>query len=177
METNQVLPHPEELTEQFAKLILTEHHQAIIVQESGAIEGQVEAIHDMRVAIRRLRVALSNFAACLPREDRRRLHDRLEHLAHALGGVRDLDVMIAALEALRRTRPTEDHVAIASLVKRLQTRRKRRHRLLINYLQTDQYNTFKLELLTPQAPAGLKDESTNLGNLKLSKPEEHGQAA
>ena len=83
----------------FALRLFRELHGLILAQEAGARAGEVEAVHDMRVGIRRLRVALSNFRVCLSREDRQRLKARLEHLANALGGVRDLDVMIEALTA------------------------------------------------------------------------------
>lgn len=180
METNQVLPEPEkpgaELTDQFALRVWTELHRTIIAQEPGAIEGEIEAIHDMRVAIRRLRVALSNFAICLPREDRRRLRDRLEHLAASLGSVRDIDVLINTLETMRQRRPAEDQTAIETLIKRLINRRRRRHRLLINYLRSNEYGAFKMEFAAPQLAA---DPPLPLENIIVEspQPEEHGQAA
>ncbi|MCI0339165.1 MAG: CHAD domain-containing protein [Acidobacteria bacterium] len=157
-------------TAQFARGILIGLHQTTVAQEAGALEGDVEAVHDMRVAIRRLRVALSNFAVCLSREDRRRLRARLKHLADALGLVRDLDVMIAALESARKTSPTEDHPAIKSMIRRLRARRRRQHRQLINYLRGEEFADFKREFssLEPEPEAQ---------NIPLAGPKEHGQAA
>jgi len=53
------------------------------------MRGEVDAIHDMRVTIRRQRVALSNFASCLPHDVHRKLDVRLKNLAVALGRVRE----------------------------------------------------------------------------------------
>ncbi len=130
---------------EFAKKVILDLHRTIIIQEDGVVQGEIEAVHDMRVAIRRLRVALINFTRCLPREDRRRLSTYLEHLAEALGKVRDLDVLISALERTRMSRPIEDHQAIKSLIKRLKSRRRRSHASLIKYLQNQEFSAFKRE--------------------------------
>ena len=90
-------PRRQESVEQLATQVFTDLHQTIISHESGSLAGDVDSVHDMRVAVRRLRVALSNFAVCVPKEDRKRLRLKLENLAEALGGVRDMDVMIVAL--------------------------------------------------------------------------------
>lgn len=152
-------------TEQFAKRAFAELHRAIVAPEQKALIGDVEAIHDMRVAIRRLRVTLGNFAVCLAPEDRRRLRARLESLADALGGVRDLDIMIMALDQIKSTRQPEDHKAINSLIRRLKSRRRRHLRRLSSYLRSEEYTEFKLEFSSSE------DESRTI------KQKEHGQAA
>src|SRR4029434_6750387 len=120
-------------------------HQANIIHEAGAIDGDVESIHDMRVTVRRLRVALSNFAVCVPKEDRNRLKSRLENLADALGGVRDMDVMISAMKASLLNRSDREMSAISVLIGRLRARRRSRLRALINYLGGEEYADFKRE--------------------------------
>jgi len=134
-----------EATAKFARRLFRDLQQAIIKHEAGAVAGEVEAIHDMRVGIRRLRVALSNFAACLPEEDRRRLRANLEHLADALGGARDLDVMIGVLKSEQANKAESERAAIAAFIGRLRARRRRRHRKLIGYLQGEEFANFKNE--------------------------------
>jgi triphosphatase len=130
-------------TGQFAAGVIVELYQSIIANEQGAISGDVEAIHDMRVAIRRLRVALSNFASTLSREDGRRLQSRLKRLAEPLGEVRDFDVMIAALISSLPDNPGQE--AIKSVIGRLRDRRRRRLRKLVDYLHGEEYADFKKE--------------------------------
>jgi len=132
-----------EATAQFAPRLFRELQQTILQHEPGALAGEVEAIHDMRVGIRRLRVALSNFAACLPKEDRRRLRANLERLAEALGGTRDLDVMIDALKLEQAGKADAERAALRALIGRLRARRRRRHRKLIAYLQSEEFASFK----------------------------------
>jgi CHAD domain-containing protein len=63
--------------------------------EGAAVAGDEEAVHDMRVAIRRLRAALRIGRPHLRRKALRRLRRGLRGAAQVLGGVRDLDVMLA----------------------------------------------------------------------------------
>ncbi len=147
MMTNEASPQAEAAA-QFARKVFCELQQAILQHEAGALAGEVESVHDMRVGIRRLRVALGNFRSCLSKDDRQRLRSRLEHLADALGGVRDLDVMIEALKSKLAARPAEQRAAISRFVNRLRARRRRRHQRLVGYLQSREYADFKLEFQT-----------------------------
>jgi CHAD domain-containing protein len=137
--------HTPESVEQLAKRVFTDLHQTIISHESGSLDGEVDSVHDMRVTVRRLRVALSNFAVCVPKEDRNRLKLRLENLADALGGVRDMDVMIAAMKASLPKRSNLERSAISALIGKLRDRRRSRLRALINYLSGEEYAGFKRE--------------------------------
>src|ERR1051326_7444370 len=98
MKSDQAQPTPGESITQVAKRILAESHQAILSHEEGILNRDAEAVHDMRVASRRLRVALSNFAVCCEPRERRRMAALLGKLADALGRVRDLDVLVSALK-------------------------------------------------------------------------------
>src|SRR5688500_7393638 len=59
--------------------------------------GDIERVHDMRVATRRLRAALEVFAPCFPKKRFRAALKEVKALADALGERRDRDVTIAAL--------------------------------------------------------------------------------
>ena len=60
--------------------------------------GDIERVHDMRVATRRLRAVLEVFARCFPKKEHKRLLREVKELADALGERRDPDVAIASLE-------------------------------------------------------------------------------
>ncbi len=57
----------------------------------------IEYIHRMRVASRRLRAALPLFASCYPRKNYNRWSEELREITRALGEARDTDVQIAYL--------------------------------------------------------------------------------
>src|SRR5262245_5741691 len=119
-------PQGPESVEQLSRQISTNLHQTIISHESGSLAGDVDSVHDMRVAVRRLRVALSNFAVCVPKEDRKRLRSKLKNLADALGGVRDMDVMIAAMKTLKTPLLDQEKSAVSALIGRLRAMRRAR---------------------------------------------------
>ena len=138
-------PRRPESVEQLARQVFTDLHQTIIFHESGSLAGDVESVHDMRVAVRRLRVALSNFAVCVPKEDRKRLRLKLENLADTLGDVRNMDVMIVALKTSPTPRPDPEKSAVSAMIGRLRARRRSRLRALMKYLGGEEYVGFKRE--------------------------------
>jgi CHAD domain-containing protein len=84
--------------------------------------GQVERVHDMRVATRRLRAALEIFAACFPRKRHHKALKKVKALADALGERRDLDVEIELLEGLAEDVADDDRAALAALIAELRSR-------------------------------------------------------
>ena len=66
-----------------------------------------DEIHQLRVAARRLRVALRLFGRMLPSEDTARFQADLRWFASSLGDVRDLDVYTENFRAYARTLPAE----------------------------------------------------------------------
>jgi CHAD domain-containing protein len=74
--------------------------------------SDIEGVHDMRVASRRLRSAVRDFLPSLPRARRlRRWAGDLRELAATLGEVRDQDVALAALGGLAEKTPDEKTLA------------------------------------------------------------------
>ena len=176
--------HTPESVEQLAKRIFTDLHRAITSHETGSLDGNVESVHDMRVAVRRFRVALTNFAVCMRKEDRKRLQSKLENLADALGGVRDMDVMIAAMKTSMLKRSSQEKTAVAGLIQRLRARRRKRLKTLMDYLRGKEYADFKhefsFELISSESRSGA--EVIQPGAPEAPEPlgvieEEHGQAA
>lgn len=144
-------------TDGFARKLFGELQQAIIQYELQAKSGDVEAVHDMRVGIRRMRVMLSNFAVCIPKKDRQRLRLSVKKMADALGGVRDLDVMIESLKASQKSQTSEVRSAIANFIRQLRAKRRSRLKRLAAYLNSEEYAAFKREFL----PAGENDISNS----------------
>ena len=62
--------------------------------------SDIERVHDMRVASRRLRAVLEIFAPCFPQGDFKTVLRDVKVLADALGERRDPDVQLEALAAL-----------------------------------------------------------------------------
>lgn len=82
---------------------------------------QVERVHDMRVATRRLRAPLEIFEDCFPRKRHRKALKKVKGLADALGERRDLDVEIELLEGLAGDVADDDRAALAALIAELRS--------------------------------------------------------
>jgi CHAD domain-containing protein len=101
-----------------AVTVATRSHELFVCADRVLDTDDIERVHDMRVASRRLRAALEVFAPCFPRADHRALLREVKDLAEALGRRRDPDVQIAALTKLREELPPEDHPGVDLLIAR-----------------------------------------------------------
>jgi CHAD domain-containing protein len=79
----------------------------------------IEGVHDMRVATRRLRAVMEIFAPCFPKADLRRLLKQVKNLADVLGERRDPDVMIDGLEKVAEDLTGADYAGIQHLEEEL----------------------------------------------------------
>ncbi len=80
---------------------------------------EIEGVHDMRVATRRLRAALEVFEPCFPRKRYRGALREVKALADALGERRDRDVTIASLREFAAAVDQEDQPGLESLIARV----------------------------------------------------------
>jgi len=84
-----------------ARRLLREQYTIVLNAEPGVLAGRIEPLHDMRVAIRRLRNLLKAFRKALPRPEADALEARFRRLSKKLGPARDMDVWMRALKSVR----------------------------------------------------------------------------
>jgi CHAD domain-containing protein len=101
-----------------AATVATRSHELFVSADRVLDTDDIERVHDMRVASRRLRAALEVFAPCFPQEGHNDLLREVKQLADALGERRDPDVQLAALSKLRERLPAEDHPGVDLLIAR-----------------------------------------------------------
>jgi CHAD domain-containing protein len=95
-------------------------------QAEGVLDtGDIERVHDMRVATRRLRAALEIFQPCFPAKPYDQALAEVKRLADALGERRDRDVAIAALHDFNDQMAAPDRRGVASLIERLRGEQER----------------------------------------------------
>ena len=103
-----------------ARRIVEIRAQELVAQGPGVLNiADIERVHDMRVATRRLRAALEVFEACFPSKPFRRTMAELKALTDALGERRDLDVAIASLKAFSSTLSAPDRAGVHGLITEL----------------------------------------------------------
>jgi len=81
--------------------------------------GDIERVHDMRVATRRLRATLEIFEPCFPAKAYGQALTEVKRLADALGERRDRDVAIATLHNFNDQMAAPDRRGVASLIEQL----------------------------------------------------------
>jgi CHAD domain-containing protein len=94
--------------------------------EQGVLDtSDIERVHDMRVATRRLRAVLEIFEPCFPKGDFKTALRDVKALADALGERRDPDVHIEAMETFEAAVQATNRPGIEALVDRLRARQAR----------------------------------------------------
>jgi CHAD domain-containing protein len=89
----------------------------LLERSAGVLDiGDIERVHDMRVATRRLQAALAVFRKCFPREQRRAVLKQVKAIADALGERRDPDVSIETLERLADQAGIADRRGVDALI-------------------------------------------------------------
>ncbi len=128
----------------YAAKVVRKRAKPLLDEAEGVRKGKdVECVHRMRVATRRLSSALGLFEDCFPRKHVQFWQKRLRRLRRALGKSRDLDVQIAFLvEFLRESdeflggmAEAEYRPGIRRLLAGLRRRRARRQRKVAKALR------------------------------------------
>lgn len=98
--------------------ILSDRCRPLFELETKVLSGQdADAVHDMRVASRRVREALALFAPVYPSKELRHWQKIVGKVTSSLGAVRDVDVFVDALSELAAgSRSAEERVGFAYLI-------------------------------------------------------------
>jgi len=125
-----------------AARIVAVRAQELVDHAAGVLDvGDIERVHDMRVATRRLRAALEVFEPCFPAKRVTVDLGEVKALADALGERRDRDVAIAALDELASKMAAPDRPGIDSLVDRLRAEQRRANEELAGFVSADRLET------------------------------------
>ncbi|MBI3386708.1 MAG: CHAD domain-containing protein [Deltaproteobacteria bacterium] len=114
--------------------------QRLRQHDSGTRRGEdPEALHSMRVAVRRLRAAVRIFAVAIPIRQREAFRRELHWLGESLGGVRDLDVQLVALRTYRASLSPAQRGGLAWLEPHVRRERTRRRGAMLVALDSRRY--------------------------------------
>jgi triphosphatase len=127
--------------------IVGRHLYRLRLHDPGTRAGESpEALHDMRVATRRLRAAVRVFAEGIPVRSRDRLKRELRWLGQLLGPVRDLDVQLAKLDAFTAASPAGFRPALGRLREHMAGERRGRRAEMVAGLEAKRYFRLLLRL-------------------------------
>jgi len=145
-----------------ARRVLRRFFDKLLAREAGIRrDDDVEDVHQMRVATRRLRAALQVVEGIYDPAQVRRFRRGLRRVAQDLGAVRDLDVFAAHVLMYRDSLPQEARAQLEPLVTAIETRRSQARARLLDDLDTQRYAKFKRAfatfLTTPGADLAQRD--------------------
>jgi CHAD domain-containing protein len=122
--------------------VMREHFAVFLSREPGSRLGEdIEDVHRMRVATRRLRAAMSLFRDYLP-EVAPSLRNELRWVGRALGGVRDLDVQLERIREWHADGMSLYPDALRGLESLLRDERERARAHLLQTLDQERYERF-----------------------------------
>lgn len=140
------IPKAESLGE-WAYLAVEKHFEKTLKYEADVLKDRdPEALHQMRVGMRRLRSAVTGFAPALdlPKAAREK---KIAQIARQLGALRDLDVMLEALESrYKPSLPREERDGLDTALERLAKQRREAFSQVRETLHAQPYKKLKQAL-------------------------------
>ena len=107
-----------------ARRVLPVRARELVEQIPGVRRGDdIEHLHDLRVAARRLRAVLEVFEGAFPRKRHRRVLEEIKHRTDRMGDARDLDVQLEFLDGFLQAAPPDDRPGIEWLIATLRAER------------------------------------------------------
>jgi CHAD domain-containing protein len=143
---SQLQLSPAEGARTAARRVLDRQLTGLESHEARARAGDVDGIHEFRVATRRLRALLRLFQPVLPAVEAARLRVSLGWVAHGVGAVRDLDVLGQAIAVRARRLEPELRRALLPVRREIRTRRARAHAELLTLLKSPRYAAVRRRL-------------------------------
>ncbi len=139
---------PTDTMAEAGRKVLGFYFAQMLKHEPGTRLGKdIEALHDMRVATRRMRAALAVFGSAFTKKKHKRLKQGLQATGRALGPVRDLDVLMDKLERYQQGLPEADRAGLTALLDAWDSQRQAARARMLAYLDSQEYLRFKQYLL------------------------------
>jgi len=121
---------------QSGRRLLQDRTQKVLEWPEEVLKHEdVEAVHKMRVAIRRLRATLDAYQSICDPKSFKKIYRQVTQIADALGAARDTDVMLINLHSQLEQVRSEDKSGVEWIIQRLQTFREQKQLELEAFLQ------------------------------------------
>ncbi len=139
---------PDDTLSEAGRKVMGYHFAQMVLHEAGTRLGEdIEELHDMRVATRRMRAAFEVFRdAFEPKAVKPHLKG-LRATGRALGRVRDLDVFIEKAQHYLDTLPQEQRSGLEPLLVLWENERQNDREKMLEHLNSEDYANFKRKFL------------------------------
>jgi inorganic triphosphatase YgiF len=135
-----------ELSVEEAFIEIMQHNLAHLqANEAAALQGEdIEGVHQMRVALRRMRSCLSLFTEVIPKASNGELRAQLKQVGLKLGDARNWDVFLLEINKMRQV--THSARSVESILPELLSQRAQSHAHVQNMLASVAYSRLLLQL-------------------------------
>ena len=137
-----------------ASMAVETRAEEVFEHAAGVLDtSDIERVHAMRVATRRLRAVMEIFATAFPKKQHRALLKEVKSLADTLGERRDRDVAIDAMTRIGKALTAEDRRGIDHLIAELRDEQAGANSQLADALQAIEENDLRGRLRALAASA------------------------
>lgn len=134
---------PDDPMSEAGRKVLFYHFERMLWNEPGTRQGEdPEALHDMRVATRRLRSAFRVFRDYYRRKTIRPFIRNLRATRRALGPVRDLDVFVEKIDQYQAGLPEDERGGMEPLLESWKEQREEKRVDMMRYLNSTRFAHF-----------------------------------
>jgi CHAD domain-containing protein len=136
--------HPHDLLSEAGRKVMRYHFAEMLRHEAGTRLGEdIESLHDMRVATRRLRAAFEVFGSAFDKKALKPHLDGLRAAGRTLGAVRDMDVFMEKAQKYLETLPEDRQSGLNPLLEHWKEQRDLARLEMTAYLDSKAYARFK----------------------------------
>jgi triphosphatase len=127
------------------RLIARDCLRQLVANIPATLKGNSEALHQMRVAVRRLRAAMSVFSGMIRDSDMQKLKTEFRWITRILGAARDLDVLLD--ETLRERPDKSAKEGLPEIVRKFRAQRRQAYGRVGEALSSARFRNLILEIL------------------------------
>src|SRR6266851_4001530 len=146
---NRLTLAPAEKAGECARKAIAFGVEALKKNQDAALAGEAEAMHQLRVASRRLRASIQMFESILYASQVRICRRDLTWIARQAGAVRDCDIKAKLVQERAQKIDPELAQSIDPIVQALERRRKAEHAALCESLSSQRYRALLAKLAAP----------------------------
>jgi exopolyphosphatase/pppGpp-phosphohydrolase len=151
--------HEETFVQAGRRMLRERTHKLLEWRTDVLKQDDIEVVHKMRVASRRLRATLDAFESVCEPKPFKKVYRRIKQVADILGKARDTDVMIQNLQQQREHLPGEEQAGMQWLIDRLSDYRQQNQQVLEAFFE----KKFDEDLLQQEIGACLPQEGVHNG--------------
>jgi CHAD domain-containing protein len=165
---------PAETVAEAARRAIVFGAETLTRNQTAAESGEVEPLHQLRVATRRLRASIELFSSVIYASQLKFFRRDLPWLGSEAGAVRECDVTSALITARAAKIDPDLKDAVAPIVAALEERRKVEFDKLCELLESKRYRSLLAKLSRPATKKVGADRRLGIAAVQLIRPATHG---